>query len=67
MDLAGRTVSVWTWENEVRSFEWDGRYAGNVAADGKYRYHLVSKDSAGNGFSYISPVFEIETEKRQCV
>ena len=65
VDLAGRTVSVWTWENEVRSFEWDGRdNAGNVAADGKYRYHLVSKDSAGNGFSYISPVFEIETEKK---
>ena len=65
VDLAGRTVSAWTWENEVRSFEWDGRdNAGNVAADGKYRYHLVSKDSAGNAFSYISPVFEIETEKK---
>ncbi len=65
VDLAGKTVCVWTWENVVRSFEWDGRdRAGNVAVDGKYRYQLVSKDAAGNAFSYISPVFEIETEKK---
>ena len=64
-DLAGKAVCTWSWEEAVRSFEWDGRdSAGNVAVDGKYRYQLVSKDAAGNGFSYISPIFEIETEKK---
>ncbi|HQJ21940.1 MAG TPA: FlgD immunoglobulin-like domain containing protein [Rectinema sp.] len=65
LDLAGKAVCTWSWEEAVRSFEWDGRdSAGNVAVDGKYRYQLVSKDAAGNGFSYISPIFEIETEKK---
>jgi flagellar hook assembly protein FlgD/outer membrane protein OmpA-like peptidoglycan-associated protein len=65
VDMAGKEVRGWTWEGTVQSFEWDGRdNAGNIAADGKYQYKLESKDAAGNAFSYTSPVFEIETEKK---
>ena len=65
LDADGKVVRSWTWDGAVQSFEWDGRdNAGNVAADGKYRYKLESKDAAGNAFSYISSAFEIETEKK---
>ena len=65
LDVDGKVVRSWTWDGTVQSVEWDGRdNAGNVAADGKYRYKLESKDAAGNAFSYISPAFEIETEKK---
>ncbi len=65
LDSAGKEVRSWTWEDTVQSFVWDGRdSAGNVAADGRYRYRLESKDAAGNAFSYTSPPFEIETEKK---
>ncbi|MCX8014293.1 MAG: hypothetical protein N3A02_08405, partial [Rectinema sp.] len=65
VDEAGRRVRRWIWSGTIAAFEWDGRDdAGNIAADGKFRYRLSSEDMAGNRFFFESPVFEIETEKK---
>lgn len=65
-DAAGRIVRSYTWQNEVKSFTWDGKdQSGLLVKDGSYRYKLESADSAGNKTVTTPISIEVETVQKQ--
>lgn len=45
-------VKKYTWNGQVRNFEWDGTdESGNTAPDGTYSLVFLSRDEAGNSFT----------------
>jgi len=46
---AGTVLGLWKWKGAAPAVAWNGRdEAGNVAADGSYRFTIKSEDAAGN-------------------
>lgn len=49
LDASGAELAGWTWKGAAPSLGWDGKdKAGNVVADGNYRFYASSEDAAGN-------------------
>ena len=56
VNAAGTRVRSWSWRGEAPQLFWDGRdNAGNIVADGTYRFELSSRDEAGNSASHVIP------------
>ncbi len=61
----GAVVKNYTWQNEVKSFTWDGRDdTGATVRDGVYRYGAESVDGAGNKTTSPEIAIAVETEKK---
>jgi len=61
-DADGGVVRRHTWDGRLESFEWDGTdAAGELVADGAYRYTLSATDEAGNSASFEVPRLVVDT------
>ncbi len=57
----GKQVRTWSWKGQASSFTWDGTdEAGNIVADGSYRYEASSTDAAGNKGSAAVPSIVVD-------
>jgi len=49
VDGRGSAVATWKWKGTAPNVEWNGKdAAGNIVADGSYRFLVRSEDVAGN-------------------
>jgi len=65
-DASGKPVRTWSWKGQAADFAWDGKdEAGNVVADGTYRYDVSSVDAAGNKGSGAVPAIVVDQRQVQ--
>ena len=63
-DSKKNAVKKFTWNGQIRDFEWDGTdESGNIAADGVYSMNFSVRDEAGNSFS--SDIKNITLDNRE--
>ncbi len=59
---SGEVIREYGWTDRTAAFEWDGTdIAGNVVADGRYRYTVEGTDAAGNTARGELAAIEVDT------